>query len=568
MQTKMKYGRFLILFLLLFAACESISVVSIKMERAEALVAESPDSALAVMASVPLEMVNTPALRANFILLYVQILERNNLPLIGESYMEEAVEYFSQYGNVEQKMLSAFYLARFYVLDGNLYGAMEQLVRAEGEYRKIPGEQIEKGPAFWNNIMARLNMEKGDIYLQRLNYAAAEKMYGAAAEFIASERENPLLMELYGKRGDACRSEGEYSKALEAYAAARSLAARNDREKELLHFLTASQGVEFSLGTPSAKVLSRLDSIYFRYNGGVCPVEDYLMLSALYLDNGNLSRAREYAREYEAHYTEMSDLQRSRLYSLLSAIESAGGNYRKALEYERSYNSIMESVMEQEKQNSLMQVEQAYFTRQLQLENEAIRKSNRFLLIIYALLFVLAAGTAVVSVLAWRKKIRRKNMQIEEYLAAMHDSQTSNRRLLSQLDIHKEKEKHLKELLENRFSELRELAGTYYEFGFSKRLQKKVEQLLSFQSMDGDMFAIIEDVVNAKNNNVMAKVRAAFPSISEDNFKLLNLIYAGFSPQEISVIINDTPQNIYVRKSRLKRKIAPIVGQDPEMDFR
>ena len=181
MQTKMKYGRFLILFLLLFAACESISVVSIKMERAEALVAESPDSALAVMASVPLEMVNTPALRANFILLYVQILERNNLPLIGESYMEEAVEYFSQYGNVEQKMLSAFYLARFYVLDGNLYGAMEQLVRAEGEYRKIPGEQIEKSPAFWNNIMARLNMEKGDIYLQRLNYAAAEKMYGAAS---------------------------------------------------------------------------------------------------------------------------------------------------------------------------------------------------------------------------------------------------------------------------------------------------------------------------------------------------------------------------------------------------
>lgn len=565
---KMKYGRFLILSMLLFAACESISVVSIKMERAEALVAESPDSALAVMASVPLEQVNTPALRANFILLYVQILERNNLPLIGEPYMEEAVEYFSQYGNGEQKMLSAFYLARFYILDGNLYGAMEQLVRAEGEYRKIPDAEIAKSPAFWNNIMARLNMEKGDIYLQRLNYAAAEKMYGAAAEYIASEKENPLLMELYGKRGDACRSEGEYSKALEAYAAARSLAARNDREKQLLHFLTASQGVEFSLGTPSAKVLARLDSIYFRYNGGVCPVEDYLMLSALYLDNGNVSRARTYAMEYEARHTEMLGLQRSRLYSLLSAIESAGGNYRKALEYERSYNSIMESVMEQEKQNSLMQVEQAYFTRQLQLENEAIRKSNRFLLIIYALLFVLAAGTAIVSVLAWRKKIRRKNMQIEEYLAAMHDREMSNRRLLSQLDIHKEKEKHLKELLENRFAELRELAGTYYEFGFSKRLQKKVEQLLSFQSVDGDMFAIIEDVVNAKNNNVMAKIRAAFPSISEDNFKLLNLIYAGFSPQEISVIINDTPQNIYVRKSRLKRKIAPVVEKDPEMDFR
>ena len=97
--------------------------------------------------------------------------------------------------------------------------------------------------------------------------------------------------------------------------------------------------------------------------------------------------------------------------------------------------------------------------------------------------------------------------------------------------------------------------------------EKKVEQLLSFKSVDGDMFAIIEEVVNAKNNNVSARVREAYPSISEDNIRLLNLIYAGFSPQEISVIVNDTPQNIYVRKSRLKRKIAPLIEQNPDMDW-
>ena len=179
----------------------------------------------------------------------------------------------------------------------------------------------------------------------------------------------------------------------------------------------------------------------------------------------------------------------------------------------------------------------------------------------------LAAGGAVALVLVWRKKIRRKNIQVEEYLEAMRSSEMSNRKLLSQLDIHKENEKHLKELLENRFAELRELAGTYYEFGFSKKMQKKVEQLLSFKSVDGDMFAIIEEVVNAKNNNVSARVREAYPSISEDNIRLLNLIYAGFSPQEISVIVNDTPQNIYVRKSRLKRKIAPLIEQNPDMDW-
>ena len=123
-------------------------------------------------------------------------------------------------------------------------------------------------------------------------------------------------------------------------------------------------------------------------------------------------------------------------------------------------------------------------------------------------------------------------------------------------------------MLENRFAEIRELAGTYYEFGYSKKLQKKVEQLLSFQSFGQDMFEVIENVVNAKNNGVIEKIRSEFPSITEDNIKLLNLIYAGFSPQEISVIINDTPQNIYVRKSRLKRKLAPLMERDPETLFK
>ena len=87
----MSFGRIILLFLLFVSACSGIDPVSIKMGKAESLVASNPDSALKVMASIPMEQVNTPALKANFILLYVQILERNNLPLVGESYMEDAV---------------------------------------------------------------------------------------------------------------------------------------------------------------------------------------------------------------------------------------------------------------------------------------------------------------------------------------------------------------------------------------------------------------------------------------------------------------------------------------------
>ena len=73
--------------------------------------------------------------------------------------------------------------------------------------------------------------------------------------------------------------------------------------------------------------------------------------------------------------------------------------------------------------------------------------------------------------------------------------------------------------------------------------------------------------MNAKNNDVIKKVREKYPAMKEESIKLLNLIYAGFSAQEISVILNDTPQNIYVRKSRLKKAIQELILQDPQMNF-
>ena len=155
---------------------------------------------------------------------------------------------------------------------------------------------------------------------------------------------------------------------------------------------------------------------------------------------------------------------------------------------------------------------------------------------------------------------------IESLGTRVATAENSKENLLSQLDVQKAKEKELKELLENRFAEVRELVRTYYESGNSKKLHKKVDDLMKLQ-LSGDNFEVMEQVVNAKNNDVIKKVREMFPNLKEDNIKLLNLIYAGFSAQEISVILNDTPQNIYVRKSRLKKSLQSLIADDPQMNF-
>lgn len=192
---------------------------------------------------------------------------------------------------------------------------------------------------------------------------------------------------------------------------------------------------------------------------------------------------------------------------------------------------------------------------------------------LYILLFVAVVVGVVFSVRKYRRGMMEKDILLAQYAdnieslgTRVASAENSRENLLSQLDVHKAKEKELKELLENRFAEVRELVRTYYEFGNSKKLQKKVDDLMKLQ-LSGDNFEVMEQVVNAKNNDVIRKVREKYPNLKEDNLKLLNLIYAGFSAQEISVILNDTPQNIYVRKSRLKKALQELISGDQQMNF-
>lgn len=555
----------LALLVLVCTNCRQSGVVKPVLLRADSLLTNNlPDSALSLIGSIPLSQLHSEADKAEFILLYERILEANGLPLIGEEELLKAVAHYQRGGEPVNELLARFYLGQIYEHEGNSYEAMTQYVEAEGIYMRMAREQVKITSSendLVSSAVARIYVNKGNIYQSKLNFNGALKMYSKALEFDHS-------METLGKVAQANEALEKYDQSLEAYLSALSIAQKEGDSKSILLYGSSIAGVKFALGTPSGRVLEELFELYAKYGNSTPPHDNYILLACLYLDNGQISKAKEYAVRYMQEKSDAKDIEEAGWASLMSSIAKIEGNYKEALEYQQRYASIMESINEQEKNNSVQEVEQLYYNRQLQIENENMRRQNRSAVIIYSLLVVILLGAVAGVAITWRRKLQQKNRQIGEYLAAAQDAESSKNILLGELDVQKEKEKRLKELLENRFAEIRELAGTYYEFGYSKKLQKKVEQLLSFQSFGQDMFEVIENVVNAKNNGAIEKIRSEFPSITEENIKLLNLIYAGFSPQEISVIINDTPQNIYVRKSRLKRKLAPLIEREPEISFK
>lgn len=215
----------------------------------------------------------------------------------------------------------------------------------------------------------------------------------------------------------------------------------------------------------------------------------------------------------------------------------------------------------------------AALTSYSSLAIEHANKVSRAHRVALGLLLICIVWAGVSIYRRWKRMIAARDAQAEEYLANAQalmeeasSARAANTSLLNELDMQKAQERHLKELLDGRFAEIRSMAASYYELGFSKPLQKRLEALFE-SGRDGDIFESLRSVVNARRSNVLDRIGERFPSITEDNMRLLAMIYAGFSAQEISVIINDSASNVYVRKSRLKSRLADFMKENKDFEF-
>ena len=487
-----------------------------------------------------------------------------------------------------EEALYHFYAGRTYLQESKCYDAMEELLLAE-QLCANTDKVVLKG---------QISYHKGELYVKKMDYSNALEMFSRALEFYAlagrDVREHCMnayegMANVYAINGNPQESIALYHKASEMAMQMRSKMLFSPRDsvvdmkenlfnRALMRFATEIAAQYCKMENGEDKALAQLDSTYNKFNDSLVNPVDYPLLAKIYLQKKNLSKAAECLKGYSSYLAEENVSVESpdkllELYTVSAQVAQQRGDYRTALDYSTRYIKLKDSLEFAARSESVREAEQQFVQRRLEEENYKIKMRGYRIAGAYVLGILLLAAVVALLVRQYRMKLGKQDMLLAEYSenidalgnkVASAENQREN--LLSQLDVHKAKEKELKDLLENRFAEVKELVRTYYEFGDSKKLHKKVDDLLKMQ-LSGDNFAVMEQVVNAKNNDVIRKVRERYPNMREDNVKLLCLIYAGFSAQEISVILNDTPQNIYVRKSRLKKSLQELILEDPQMNF-
>ncbi len=171
-----------------------------------------------------------------------------------------------------------------------------------------------------------------------------------------------------------------------------------------------------------------------------------------------------------------------------------------------------------------------------------------------------------IGVIAWmRWRIRLQALQRDALMAEA--SGLKCQIVASRADVDRLQSK-LHGLLEKRFALIDSLCQTYYESQGTKTERKAIIDKVKseIEAVRADSFADMEQAVNDCCDNVLIRVKECYPDIKPDDYRLLVYLAGGLSTRAISLLLGESVEVIYKRKSRLKSRLAPLAaGQIPTL---
>lgn len=116
-------------------------------------------------------------------------------------------------------------------------------------------------------------------------------------------------------------------------------------------------------------------------------------------------------------------------------------------------------------------------------------------------------------------------------------------------------------LLEDRFTLIDSLCQTYYESQGTKIERKAIIDKVKseIESVRTHFFPKMEQAVNDCRDNILVKVKENWPEIKQEDYQLLVYLASGLSTRTISLLIGESVDVVYKRKSRLKSRLKASV---------
>lgn len=480
----------------------------------------------------------------------------------GKETLKRAMQYFDRHGSAHRQAAAWYTYANAYMQTGNL----EEAIRGYTQSAIIAENAIAKGRnrddstyEYTKMLLVTVYHTLGLLYFEQ-GYDA-EEPFAKAVE--AARANGNAEQEAYSRfmLASAYCANGNYRQAIDTLEplvkAADTISFRYFAQQIRLQNLifhtymgdwTPEQLLEARRGI-DLDVIRKAPLTYGRAATDDTGRSFYDIASAIIFQQDRQLDSAQYYIEKALDSRDTFHQGNVDLYSLAAGIYHDRGDDARAYDFMQQYASVKDSLFEVQRGAHVAELERRFRTANEVALREASLRYRVWIAILGALLAIVAAVWALVG---YRRKLRRRDEQLNESLALLDTYRESHDSLTSRLDASNARQAAVKRLLEGRVAAVRDIAATCYTYGDGERLTAKMRELALSPAMLND----VVDMADLYSDRAVSRLREQFPDWTRRNYDFAALVIAGFSPQEICVMLGMSLNGVYTLKSKLKRRIA------------
>lgn len=530
----------LVLASLLVVGCSHINdgkirgrkAVDATMDMAERIMDDNAPLADSLMNLIDSHSIRSKERQARYALLYTAAQFKNYKSATSDSLIMMAVRHYSISNNIDYRFLSNYNLGCVYIDLRQFSKAAGALTQAEQLVDRIDNK-------YWEGLLYN---RLGKIFYETLDFRRAGDYYCKAEKcFNQSEKEIHRLYAMYNI--------GDCKLSLHEFKAADSITVLVEKEALSVNDKYLYTNCLFNR-LYCALYLNDVDSAtvlldrYTSIKKSSSNSFGYLEMMALYYN-----MVKDYAKSESfmerARNCIDSEMKAIHFYYVSSLIAEGKGLIEESYDLFRTYTSLQnENLRSVLNQSVLAAQKEQYRTI---AESELLKsKHARLTLILCVLIFLLIL---VIVLVTYHYKKKRMKEQLYDSLAVVEELSGRIEDLKNQVRV--------------QFHERHDISNRLYSMYFDSTSQDKVtkQQLnVTINSLIKDYTAPesvrkLDKLLNDSYDGIMDRLADPEIGLTDKELELFRYSFAGLSSKAISVIIKESPQNIYQIKSRLLKKV-------------
>ncbi len=534
-----------LMLVLIVAGCNDTYHYDSRLETADSLMRDNPDSALAIIEAVSLDSLINDGDRAYCDLLLTQAKYKCYIVATNDSTINRALAYYCAHPAEQEK------LTRCNIFKG---AVMEELGYPDSAIHYYKNAEISAAPNDYNNL-AYSKMRIATLYQHELSQdSAAIVRFKEAIYYYKMLQDTSYLISCYGNLGAVCGV--TYPDSTEYYLTTAIRLAQISKPEKQYTYMSKLAGFCYWYKKDYQRAKDLAMRVLNEGKDKSKETQFYTYAALAYVKLGLIDSAKHIFQITPPPVDQVDSMGR---YDVLTAIEQAEKGYQDndSNVDSKSYG-IANQILSNSKEKELIKAEAAHDQGVTTKNNVALQKRNKILAIVLSSAFLLLV-LLLYGIYCLQRMVSNYRDEI---------TSTKNE-LLSQIESLKQRnndnDTSVSQLVRYRLSALNELFQDIRVKSSDERKVKRIVPLSSILKSMNERHEIMNIKlsdsfwekmklsVDGEYKGIATFVEQRYPDLTSDDLKLFYLSCAGISPQIIKLCMNYTSA---VTVSNYKRRLV------------